>query len=88
MGVNAAFIKNMEIVIPEGHKGLAYLKVSTTNRQLIPALGSSATHIRGDKQVIKAAINAPVPGVPYWLICEGYNTDSFLAHSFIVNVEV
>lgn len=88
MGVNAAFIKSIEVIIPEGHKGLARLRVSIANRQLIPAMGSSTNYIRGDNQKIPAVINAAVPGVPYYLICEGYNEDLFLAHSFILNVEV
>lgn len=88
MGVNAAFIKSMEVYIPEGHKGLAGLKVSTAQRQLMPAIGSNVTHIRGDKQTIQAVINLPVPGVPYYLLCEGFNNDSFLPHSFFINVEV
>lgn len=88
MGVNAAFIKSIEITIPEGHKGLAGLKVSTSNRQLIPAINSNVGYIRGDKQIITAEINTPVPGVPYYLFCEGYNEDSFLAHSFFINVVV
>lgn len=88
LGPNAGFIKGIEIYIPEGHKGLARLKVSTPARQLIPAIGSSVTHIRGEKQTIGAVINSPVYGPPYYLTCEGYNEDSFLAHAFILNIEV
>lgn len=88
MGVNASFIKSIEVYIPEGHKGLAGLKVSTSQRQLIPATGSSMTYIRGDKQTITAAVNTPVPGVPYYLFCDGYNEDLFLPHSFFINVEI
>lgn len=88
MGVNAAFIKGVEVVIPEGHKGLARMKISTSQQQIIPALGSGTTHIRGDKQTIRTSVNTRVPGVPYYLICEGYNEDLFLAHSFIINIEV
>jgi hypothetical protein len=88
MGVNASFIKSMEVYIPEGHKGLAGIKISTSQRQLMPAIGSNVLYIRGDKQNIPAIINLPVPGVPYYLLCEGYNEDSFLPHSFFINVEV
>lgn len=88
MGVNAAFIKSMEVYIPEGHKGLAGLKVSTSQRQLLPAIGSNVLYIRGDKQTIQAVINLPVPGVPYYLLCEGFNNDAYLSHSFFINVEV
>lgn len=88
MGVNAGFIKTINITIPEGHKGLAGLKVYTSVRQLIPAFGSNVQFVRGNNQEIPVVVNQPVPGVPYYLFCEGYNEDSFLPHSFFINVEL
>lgn len=87
MGVNAGFIKGMSIYIPEGHKGLARMRAYIPGTPLIPAQGSGSVYIRGENQTIPAVINKMIPGPPYNLYCEGYNEDSFLPHTFIINLE-
>lgn len=87
LGVNARVIKSLELTIPEGHKGLAYMRASTPGMVIIPSSGSSAPFIRGDKQTIQIQINKRLEGPPYNLICEGYNLDSFLPHTFILTIE-
>lgn len=87
MGVNAGFIKAIKILIPEGHKGLARMKVYIPGTPLIPAQGSGSPYIRGENTEILAVINRPIPGPPYNLYCEGYNEDSTLPHTFIITVE-
>lgn len=87
MGVNAGVIKSINVLIPEGHKGLARMRAYIPGTPLIPAQGSGTPYIRGENTEIKAAINKVIPGPPYNLYCEGYNEDSFLPHTFIINLE-
>ncbi len=88
LGINASLIKRVSITIPQGHKGLAYLRVRTPGFVLAPALGSSAEFIRGENETISFDINRKVFGPPYQVICEGYNLDNFLPHSFVIKIEV
>ena len=87
LGVNARGIKSIEILIPEGHKGLAYMRASTPGMVIIPASGSSSPFIRGDNTTVKATLNKRLEGPPYNLICEGYNLDPFLPHTFVLTIE-
>ena len=87
LGVNARVIRSVEILIPEGHKGLAYMRASTPGMVIIPASGSSSPFIRGDNTIVKATLNRRLEGPPYNLICEGYNLDSFIPHTFILTIE-
>lgn len=87
MGVNARFVKVIKVLIPEGHKGLARLRVYIPGTPLIPAQGSAVQYIRGENTEINAVVNKEIPGPPYYLYCEGYNEDSFLPHTFVISVE-
>ena len=87
LGVNARGIKSIEILIPEGHKGLAYMRASTPGMVIIPASGSSSSFIRGDNTTVKATLNKRLEGPPYNLICEGYNLDPFIPHTFVLTIE-
>ncbi len=88
LGINAKTIKKLSVIIPQGHKGLAYLKVRTPGFVIAPALGSSTEFIRGENDKFSFDVNREIFGPPYQIICEGYNLDNFLPHSFIINVEV
>lgn len=87
MGVNAGTIKGVRVVIPEGHKGLARLKVSIAGTPILPAQGSGTQWIRGENSEVYTPLALSVFGPPYLLLCEGYNEDSFLPHTFLVSVE-
>lgn len=87
LGVNARIIKSVEVVIPEGHKGLAYFRAFTPGSPLIPSAGSGQ-YIHGENTTTKSPINKRLEGPPYMLYCEGYNLDPFLPHTFILNIEV
>lgn len=88
LGVNARVIKSIEVVIPEGHKGLVYLRIMIPGAVLIPAPGSSVQYMRGENTTSKSSVNKRVEGPPYYLLCEGYNEDPFLSHAFVINIEV
>ena len=87
MGVNARFLKGIKILIPEGHKGLARLRVSVAGTPIAPAQGSATQWIRGENSEVVIPLSLPVFGPPYNLFCEGYNEDSFLPHTFVITVE-
>ncbi len=87
MGVNAGMIRAINVLIPEGHKGLAFLKVYIPGTPLIPAQGSGTPYIRGENTEVKAVVNKMIPGPPYNLYCEGYNLDSSLPHTFLLSLE-
>lgn len=87
LGVNARGIKSIEILIPEGHKGLAYMRASTPGMVIIPSSGSSAPFIRGDNTTLAAQVNRRLEGPPYNLICEGYNLDPLFPHAFILTIQ-
>jgi hypothetical protein len=86
LGVNASFIKQIILKIPEGHKGLAFIKVWSGGLQLIPQLGSSIEYVFGDKQDLSFNINQRIDGVPYKIYCQGYNLDNALPHSFYLDI--
>lgn len=89
MGVDARTIKSVKVLIPKGHKGLAYCKITTPGAQILPAINSNVPYIRGDDTTIETGVlNINVQGIPYLLYVEGYNDDDYLPHSFIINVEV
>lgn len=87
MGVNASFLKGIRVLIPEGHKGLARLRVSIAGTPILPAQGSGSPWVRGENNEIAVPLALRVFGPPYLLICEGYNEDSFLPHTFVITVE-
>lgn len=88
LGINSVLIKNVLVTIPEGHKGLAFMRAYTPGYVIIPESGSSVAYIRGDKQEKNIAVNKKLEGPPNYIYCEGYNEDVFLAHTFIIDVEV
>lgn len=79
-------LKNVHVVIPPGHKGLAFLQVSTPGSQIVPAIGSGDIYIYGDDKEIDSNPDIEIPGPPYQIVMKGYNLDTFLDHSFIVRV--
>jgi len=79
-------LKNIHVVIPPGHKGLAFLQVSIPGMQIVPALGSADLYVFGDGQELDFSPNVEIPGPPYQVQMRGYNVDAFLDHSFIVRV--
>lgn len=86
LGINARLIKSINLTIPEGHKGLAYMRVSAPGFIIAPSAGSAASFVRGDKQTMTIDVNRKIDGPPYNLICEGYNLDPFLPHTFILTI--
>jgi len=87
LGINSRMIIDLEVIIPDGHKGLAYLKIETPGRVLLPSAGSSVQWIRGNNaSITTGTINAVLDGPPYQIICTGYNLDVFLDHSFLINL--
>lgn len=88
LGINSKFIKNIVLKIPEGHKGLAFIKVWSGGVQMIPQVGSNIEYVFGDKQDLHFFVNKNIDGVPYKIYCQGYNLDVFLPHSFYLDIEV
>jgi hypothetical protein len=88
LGVNARVIKSIEVLIPDGHKGLAYLRVYMPGRVLIPEEGSSVKYIHGNDKETTTTVNKRIEGPPYKITCEGYNLDARYNHSFTLNIEV
>lgn len=89
LGVNGAVIKSLKVRIPKGHKGLTYLNVRIPSKQLLPSSFSNVYFVRGDNEIKETGvINVRVDGPPYNLLVEGYNEDTFLNHSFIIEVEI
>ena len=84
LGVNSRFLKSLKVVIPTGHKGLAYLNLSAPGFPIIPGSGSNVDYIRGEDTELSVVINREINGPPYNVICKGYNLDPLLPHTFIL----
>lgn len=88
MGINAPVVKSINVTIPQGHKGLAFMRAWTPSAQLVPLAGSSTPYIRGENTAPNFICNKKIEGPPYYIYLEGYNEDPFLPHTFILNIEV
>lgn len=88
LGVNSNFLRSVKVVIPIGHKGLAYLNVAAPGFPIIPGSGSNVPYIRGENQEFNAQINRIIDGPPYNVICTGYNLDPFLPHTFLLYFDI
>ena len=86
LGVNSQRIQSVEIIIPDGHKGLPGMRIEIPGRVIIPDTGSSVQWVRGNNTTIKSIVNAIVDGPPYQVTMYGFNLDAFLSHTFIINI--
>jgi len=74
-------LASINVEIPEGHKGLAAMNITTPGYVLMDG-------IRGDKTSKQSGpLNIELFGPPYNVTFEGYNTDDFLSHTFIVEIQ-
>ncbi len=86
--VIAGFLKRATIIIPNGHQGLARLRMETLDRMIIPSPGSDPAYIRGDGNTLEVETNLKLEG-PRWLLrFIGWNADAVFDHAFIVHLHL
>jgi len=86
--VIAGKLTYLRIVIPNGHQGLARLRIETNEAPIVPTIGSDPPWIRGDGDAIELRPNILIPGPPWSVKFLGYNDDSTYDHAFIIYMEV
>lgn len=79
-------ITKVQIVIPDGHKGLAHLQLFYHEAQLYPL--SRGENYHGDGIRIEFEDNFPLYVSPYNLKAKGWNTDDTNDHSFLVGINI
>lgn len=81
-------ISRERIVIPEGHKGLAYfqIRVGLSPFPVLPDPSSTVKWIRGDNDHLDYNIRIQLDPPQYTVTFVGYNTDSKLEHTFIIDL--
>jgi hypothetical protein len=86
--VTARVLKQISIGIPQGHQGLARIRVETREKPIIPTAGSVPMWIRGDGNTISVAPNEALPGPEWRLTFLGWNEDPLYDHAFIISMDV
>lgn len=86
--VSDAILKRIEINIPNGHQGLARLRVEAEDRPIVPTIGSSPMWVRGDGDQLEVLPNLHLPGPPWRIRFIGYNDDTAFDHVFLINMDL
>lgn len=86
--VIAPRLKVATVIIPNGHQGLAKLRIESREAPIIPTLGSDPPWIRGDGNMISVSPNYLLPGPAWTLRFVGYNDDATFDHAFIIHIDV
>jgi len=75
------FITSINVEIPPGHKGLAVMNIRAPGFDLMSG-------VRGDDQSKNSGpLSVQLDGPPYNVIFEGWNSDNFLSHTFIIEIQ-
>lgn len=80
-------LKTVTVVIPNGHLGLARLRIETQDKPIMPSIGSDPPWIRGDGNQLTINPNLRMAGPPWYLRFFGYNDDAVNDHAFLIHVE-
>lgn len=86
--VDNPILRRVEINIPNGHQGLAFLQISSLSRVLIPTPGSSPMFVRGDGDQMEIFPNVDLDGPKWKIVFTGYNLDTVNDHVFLINMDV
>lgn len=82
--VGRPIAKDIKVTIPTRHAGLAYLKVLSKGRLIMPDKGEQWIH--GDNQTITLGHSVILEGPPFEITLVGYNLDDTYPHGFTVEV--
>jgi len=86
MPLSYGIITKVQIVVLQGHAGLAHLKVFYHESQLYPLNRDGNYH--GDNANIEFEEYQPILVAPYELKAKGWNTDDRYPHSFLCSFTV
>lgn len=81
-------LDRLDIIIPNGHQGLARLRVETRSRAIVPTPGSDPMWIRGDGNTISVEPDLDLDGPEWVLRFLGWNADVLIDHSFIIHAHI
>ncbi len=81
-------LNHMKVIIPNGHQGLARLRVESREAPILPTQGSDPPWVRGDGSTIEMEPKLKLPG-PEWIIrFIGWNSDTVNDHNFIIYMDL
>lgn len=86
MPLDYGLITQVQIVIPDGQKASAHLRLMYRTRQLYPF--NRPEWYQGDGTSIPFNDLFPLMSVPYELVAEGYNEDETYEHAFLIFINV
>lgn len=86
--VTNPILRRLEINIPNGHQGLARLRIETLSMPIVPTPGSSPMWVRGDGDQLEIFPNLNLDGPRWYLKFIGYNDDTTFDHTFLINMDV
>jgi len=79
---------SVSVRIPDGHRGLARLRINSRGAQLVPSIGSDPRWIRGDNTTLEFRPEKTLEG-PEWLLeFIGWSEDQTFPHTFFVNIQM
>lgn len=86
--VMAGTLRRLVVIIPNGHQGLARLRIEDRATAILPTQGSDPPWIRGDGSTIDMQPNLALEGPEWTIRMIGWNEDAAFSHAFIVYMEV
>lgn len=80
-------LNRLRVIIPNGHQGLARLRIEHREGPLLPTLGSDPPWVRGDGSTIDMEPKINLPG-PEWIVrFIGWNEDTVDEHTFVIYMD-
>ena len=81
-------LATLRLIIPNGHQGLARIRIESRGRVIAPSSGSDPPWIRGDGVSVDMTPNLLLEGPPWEITFVGWNADTTFSHAFIVYADL
>jgi len=88
--LSSGVLNVINVMIPDGHKGLARLQIEANGGTLLaPTPGSDPDWMRGNGGGYSVTFDPPMrlPGSPWSIRCTAWNADLYYPHTFFIEVK-